>query len=179
MWSYLNCKVLPDTGYGVHALALSDIRGHKNLERLCQQTPLEHKLSMHTVYKYCFYLGICRWQGHFTHASVPPEFSWALAFSRLLRVYDMVLFFYPVVFLFKAEQVRPLRGTVEQGIYQSSVPEDSNHFICSRTGIWCWWLLLSPAFFILMGSSMSRAEHFPRQVIQLFAWRNLTLPQTV
>lgn len=27
-------------------------------------------------------------------------------------------------------------------------------------------------------SSMSRAEHFPRQVTQLFAWRNLTLPQT-
>lgn len=108
----------------------------------------------------------------------PPDFSWALAFSRLLR-FRTWGFFYPVVFLFKAEQVRPLRGTVEQGIYQSSVPEDSNHFICSRTGIWCWWLLLSPAFFILMGSSMSRAEHFPRQVIQLFAWKNLTLPQTV
>lgn len=131
-----------------------------------------------TSCKYWFYLGVCRWQGHFAQASIPPRLLMSSGLLQAASGLAHGFCFYPMVFLFKAEQMRHIRGTVEQGIYLSPFPGESNHCICSRTGIWCW-CLLSPAFFILMAGSMSRAQHFPRQVIQLFAWRNLTLPQPV
>lgn len=114
-----------------------------------------------TSCKYWFYLGVCRWQGHFAQASIPPRLLMSSGLLQATSGLARGFCFHPVVFLFKAEQMRPIRGTVEQGIYLSPVPGDSNHCICSRTGIWCW-CLLSPAFFILMAGSMSRAQHFPR-----------------
>lgn len=55
-------------------MALSDVRGHKNLERLHRQTALEHELSMH-IMQVLFLLGDLQMAGPLCPCQCSPQTS--------------------------------------------------------------------------------------------------------
>lgn len=59
-----------------------------------------------TSCKYWFYLGVCRWQGHFAQASIPPRLLMSSGLLQATSGLARGFCFYPMVFLFKAEQMR-------------------------------------------------------------------------
>lgn len=146
------------------------------MERLCQQTPLEHELPMH-IMQVLLLLGRLQMAGPLCPGQHFPETSHELWPSPGSLGFSTMVLFLPCGLSCQSRAGETHQGN-DRAVHISKLSswgQQLLHLLQNRNMV-----LVTFKFYFLhpYRSSMSRAEHFPRQVTQLFAWRNLTLPQT-